>query len=239
MDRIKQPVVVHSTNIRQAFSLRVSAGPSERRIIFIHVIARHTPRRVGRGLRAPEGESNALCVSMLPELPHEQSSTPARTPIARSPNTSRFTVGTPPTHARGESQLSSWLALLGPKRRGMRSSLGVMGATLEGKRASQCTARRSKYKHSRHIGRACKCRRLSMRGCPRARPRCTGIEHDEAHEYEAYEWPSRAIKGNQGHVPARGSERTVEMAAPDRGVSDVASHRLGRARAILVAWLYG
>ena len=78
-----------------------------------------------------------------------------------------------------------------------------------------------------------------MRGCPREGPRCTGIEHDEAHEYEAYEWPSRAIKGNQGHVPARGSERTVEMAAPHRGVPDVASHRLGRARAILVAWLYG
>ena len=78
-----------------------------------------------------------------------------------------------------------------------------------------------------------------MRGCPRAGPRCTGIEHDEAHECEAYEWPSRAIKGHQGHVPARGSERTVEMAAPHRGVPDVASHRLGCARAILVAWLYG
>jgi hypothetical protein len=29
------------------------------------------------------------------------------------------------------------------------------------------------------------------------------------------------------------------MAAPHRGVPDVASHRLGCARAILVAWLYG
>jgi len=45
MDRIKQPVVVHSTNNFDKLA-RISAGPEPD---FVHV---DTPRRVGRGLRA-------------------------------------------------------------------------------------------------------------------------------------------------------------------------------------------
>jgi len=75
MDRIKQPVVVHSTNNFDKLA-RISAGPER------FCSRRYAPPGWPRLARSPEGESNALCVSMLPELPHEQSSTPARTPIA-------------------------------------------------------------------------------------------------------------------------------------------------------------